>query len=650
MSASYVLYTSPNHPPVPDHLPALIVTPYGKPEQILYTYLHTNYNRENYLLTPSPQGDLCVAKLFPPPSAPIRPSGGKSVSESGHGGQPGSSLRTVKCEASRNFKWSITNSGVLTPTYKCTLPSDEDGGLADEQPLFQISKTNPSSPFWTLWYYAYAGHLIPPRRIQFGHISKSITPEGKPITGGGTRVTITGKTDEEKAVWKTLGEGNEDMVEWAVICAALHALDDEIVKAAEAAGIRIGVMPGSQQKGGPLNASTPPMPHNMPRPQLHPTGQAGSSHNQQVQPARGPPVIPNSRGPQPQQQQQQRGPPPQQGGDPRMQRDPRMMQQQQPPQQPPQQPQRPPQQPPQQFQQQPPMQGGGPPAGQPGERQRLLSKNGPRPQQPQPPQQYQQHPQQHSPQAFSPPPRQQTFSPSIQGSPNMPMPHPQHQQQAPPQQMQMQMQNAPRAGMSPPINARPGPLSQQSNSRGASPMLYQNGQQPMRNGGSPMPLPQPGRSPLPAPGSSAPPANGMRSPTYPQQPMQSQQQQQQYHHPPSNGSRAPGQRPPSDPAQYSRNYQSQSDHSAQYGPPQSHQQQQQQQQRSPVKRPQQPPARVEEDEAVDSVAFMLGTTALNDATSYDDDDDSEAIGHRGNGGYQPNGGHGSRVNRLLRKQ
>jgi hypothetical protein len=230
------------------------------------------------------------------------------------------------------------------------------------------------------------------------------------------------------------------------------------------------------------------------------------------------------------------------------------------------------------------------------------------------------------------------------------MPHPQPQQQPQPHQ---QMQNAPRSVMSPPINARPGPLSQQSNSRGASPMLYQNGQQPMRNGGSPMPMPQPGsdgrnRSPLPAPGSSAPLANGMRSPTYPQQPMQSQPQQQQQYHPSSNGSRAPGQRPPWDPAQYSRNYQSQSDHSAQYGPPQG--QQQPQQQRSPVKRPQQPPARVEEDEAVDSVAFMLGTTALNDATSYDDDDDSEAIGHRGNGGYQPNGGHGSRVNRLLRKQ
>ena len=47
------------------------------------------------------------------------------------------------------------------PTYKCTLPADDTpGGMADEQPLFQISKTNPQSPFWTLWYYAYAGRQL----------------------------------------------------------------------------------------------------------------------------------------------------------------------------------------------------------------------------------------------------------------------------------------------------------------------------------------------------------------------------------------------------------------------------------------------------------------------------------------------------------
>lgn len=142
-SAVYTIFTSPDHPPVPDHLPTLIVTPAGKPGQILYTYLvsqngllvllfpihyvetsfaysiqHTNYNRENYLLTPSPQGDLCVAKLFPPAAPSSRASSGKSASE-GHASQ-GPSLRTVKCEASRNFKWSITNSGVLT----CVKPTN----------------------------------------------------------------------------------------------------------------------------------------------------------------------------------------------------------------------------------------------------------------------------------------------------------------------------------------------------------------------------------------------------------------------------------------------------------------------------------------------------------------------------------------------
>jgi hypothetical protein len=34
-----------------------------------------------------------------------------------------------------------------------------------------------------------------------------------------TRVAITGRTDEEKAVWKSIGDGNEDGVEWIVLCA-----------------------------------------------------------------------------------------------------------------------------------------------------------------------------------------------------------------------------------------------------------------------------------------------------------------------------------------------------------------------------------------------------------------------------------------------
>ena len=58
--AIYAVYTSPSHPPIPNHLPTLIVTPHGycssfllksyahsveigQPTNILYSYLHTNY-------------------------------------------------------------------------------------------------------------------------------------------------------------------------------------------------------------------------------------------------------------------------------------------------------------------------------------------------------------------------------------------------------------------------------------------------------------------------------------------------------------------------------------------------------------------------------------------------------------------------------
>lgn len=72
-----------------------------------------------------------------------------------------------------------------------------------------------------MFYFAYAGHNIPPKRIEFGKIQKN--PPGP--NGGGTRISITGKTAEEKAVWQTLGEGNEDCVEWVVLCAALNLLE-----------------------------------------------------------------------------------------------------------------------------------------------------------------------------------------------------------------------------------------------------------------------------------------------------------------------------------------------------------------------------------------------------------------------------------------
>ncbi|KAM5533293.1 hypothetical protein V8D89_013070, partial [Ganoderma adspersum] len=251
-TAIYTVYTSPSHPPIPNHLPTLIVTPHGQPTNILYSYLHTNFNAENYLLTPSPQGDLCVAKLFPP-----RPNAG--ANGKANGSDPGhassSSSKVVRCEASRNLKWTITNTGVLTPIYKLALPSPDSGDL----PLFQISKPNPNAQFWSMFYFAYAGHNIPPKRIEFGKIQKN--PPGP--NGGGTRISITGKTAEEKAVWQTLGEGNEDCVEWVVLCAALNLLDDEIIKAAEknppppGGGASAPVPPPGVGRGAPVSLRDP---------------------------------------------------------------------------------------------------------------------------------------------------------------------------------------------------------------------------------------------------------------------------------------------------------------------------------------------------------------------------------------------------------
>lgn len=219
MSATYAIYTSPNHAPVAYHLPTLIVTPYGQPQHILYSYVHTNYNKESYLLTPSMMGDLCVAKMIPPPNS--RYLGGP-------GGGPPSSERAVFCEASRNLKWTINNTGIHAPVYKLLLPNPDMPG--NDQPLFQISKPNPNAMWWSMFYFTYGGHLIPPKRIEFGRIQKNAV-EGNG-GGSGTRVTILGRTPEEKAVWQTLGEGNEDMVEWIVLCAALNLIDEEIIKAA----------------------------------------------------------------------------------------------------------------------------------------------------------------------------------------------------------------------------------------------------------------------------------------------------------------------------------------------------------------------------------------------------------------------------------
>ncbi|KAI8998536.1 hypothetical protein BD414DRAFT_533375 [Trametes punicea] len=277
MAAIYTVYTSPNHPPIPNHLPTLIVTPHGQPTNILYSYLHTNFNTENYLLTPSPQGDLCVAKLFPPRQNSV--NGKTTASDPGHASS--SSSKVVRCEASRNLKWTITNTGVLSPIYKLALPSPDQGEL----PLFQISKPNPNAQFWSMFYFAYAGHNIPPKRIEFGKIQKN--PPGP--NGGGTRISITGKTPEEKAVWQTLGEGNEDCVEWVVLCAALNLLDDEIIKAAE--------KNPAPPSGSPVAASGPgprpgPTPVTLRDPGVAPPGPNGSQRSATA-------PIPQQRGPLP---------------------------------------------------------------------------------------------------------------------------------------------------------------------------------------------------------------------------------------------------------------------------------------------------------------------------------------------------------------
>lgn len=152
---------------MPNHLPTLIVTPHGKPQpqfltnkpgqpnQVLYTYLHTEENKVNYLLTPSPQGDLCVAKLYPPNRSLGNPSSTMSVPTTSANKQ---APNVVRCEASRDLKWTIENTGVMSPIYKIV--------NQDDTPLYQISKPNPNAEFWTMFYFKYAGHQIPPKRIE----------------------------------------------------------------------------------------------------------------------------------------------------------------------------------------------------------------------------------------------------------------------------------------------------------------------------------------------------------------------------------------------------------------------------------------------------------------------------------------------------
>ena len=237
----------------------------------------------------------------------------------------------------------------MSPIYKLSLPSPDSADL----PLFQISKPNPNAAFWSMFYFAYAGHNIPPKRIEFGKIQKNPPGQG----GGGTRISITGKTAEEKAVWQTLGEGNEDCVEWVVLCAALNLLEyvpflsrqnhltpvilcsDEILKAAEknpalmgrpAAGApaphRSGTAPpqgvGLRDPGpappGPVSRGPPPQ-QRPPGPIPGPSGRP--PHPQQVFPPPGPPrgFPPNGQQPHPPPPNghpQHLHPPPQQQGYP----------------------------------------------------------------------------------------------------------------------------------------------------------------------------------------------------------------------------------------------------------------------------------------------------------------------------------------------
>ncbi len=257
-------------------------------------------------MTPSPQGDLCVAKMVPPPGSRGPGGPGATFSDPGHSSDPNRD-RSVRCEASRNLKWSITNTGIHAPVYKLTLPNPDAPG--NEQPLFQISKPNPNANWWSLFYFTYAGHLIPPKRIEFGKIQKNSSSGG-----GGTRVTITGKSPEEKAVWQTLGEGNEDMVEWIVLCAALNVLDEEIIKAAEkssgggGAGGKTTTVPSSRPSAlnGSRHAMTPStsVPRNAgpaPLSKAPPTAYQGR-------------VVDGARPQQQQQLPQQQAPPLPQGG------------------------------------------------------------------------------------------------------------------------------------------------------------------------------------------------------------------------------------------------------------------------------------------------------------------------------------------------
>jgi hypothetical protein len=146
-----------------------------------------------------------------------------------------------------------------------------------------------------MFYFAYAGHNIPPKRIEFGKIQKN--PTGP--NGGGTRITISGKSPEEKAVWQTLGEGNEDCVEWVVLCAALNLLDDEIIKAAEKNSPLAAAPPMASAPSA--NSRPTPVSLHDPGPQMSQRGPPSGQANIPPPQNRPPQAYPASRGPGPSQ-------------------------------------------------------------------------------------------------------------------------------------------------------------------------------------------------------------------------------------------------------------------------------------------------------------------------------------------------------------
>jgi hypothetical protein len=82
------------------------------------------------------------------------------------------------------LRWTIENTGIRSPIYKIV--------NSDDTPLYQISKPNPNADFWTMFYFAYAGHQIPPKRVE--------------VSGDAFGGDITTDTRLRILVWENLEE------------------------------------------------------------------------------------------------------------------------------------------------------------------------------------------------------------------------------------------------------------------------------------------------------------------------------------------------------------------------------------------------------------------------------------------------------------